>query len=83
MAQQFGPAIERATSPNGHRVHGPRHPVSIDGIVPFDLVSRQAMLEGLQTVEGSDSAMPFVLQFYGSVSSYPWEDQEGVVHTIV
>ena len=51
--------------------------VSIDGIGAFDVVSRRAMLEGLQTVEGGDSAMPFVLQ------SYLWEDQEGAVHTIV
>ena len=56
--------------------------VSIDGIGAF-FVSRQAMLEGLQTVEGGDSAMPFVLQFYGSASSYLWEDQEGAVHAIV
>ena len=27
--------------------------------------------------------MPFVLQFCGSASSYLWEDEEGVVHTIV
>ena len=57
--------------------------MSIDGIGAFDVVSRQAMLEGLLTVERSDSAMPFVLQFCGSASSYLWEDDEGVVHTIV
>ena len=27
--------------------------------------------------------MPFVLQFYGSASSYLWEDEEGVVHRFV
>ena len=37
--------------------------VSIDGLGAFDVVSRQAMLTGLWTVEGGDSAMPFVLQF--------------------
>ena len=41
------------------------------------------MLEGLQTVEGGDTALPFVRQFYGSASSYLWEDQEGTVHTIL
>ena len=56
--------------------------VSIDGISAFDVVSRRAMLEGLQTVAGGDSALPFVLQFYGSASSCLWEDQEGTVHTI-
>ena len=54
--------------------------LSVDGIVAFDLVSRQALLEGLRRVEGGDSALPFVSQFYGSPSSYLWED--GQVHTL-
>ena len=57
--------------------------VSLGGIGTFDVVSRRAILESLQTVEGGDSALPFVLQFYGSASSYLWEDQEGTVHTIL
>ena len=52
--------------------------VSIDGMGAFDVVSRQSMLEGFLIVEGGNSAMPFVLQFYGSASSYLWEDEEGV-----
>ena len=102
MAQQLGPAIERATSPFqyalstragteciAHAIQAltdldpTATVVSIDGIGAFDVVSRRAMLEGLQTVEGGDSALPFVLQFYGSASSYLWEDQEGTVHTIL
>ena len=55
--------------------------VSIDGMGAFDVVSRQALLEGLVTV--GRFTMPFVLQFCGSASSYLWEDEEGVVHTIV
>ena len=74
MAQQLGPAIERATSPFQHALstragteciaHAIQaftdldHTgtvVSIDGIGAFDV--------GLFTVEGGDSAMPFVLQF--------------------
>ena len=101
MAQQLGPAIERATSPfqyalstragtdcTAHAIQAltdldPAATVlSIDGIGAFDLVSRQAMLEGLQTVAGGDAALPFVMQFYGSASTYLWEDQDGVVHTI-
>ena len=35
----------------------------------FDLVSRGAMLDGLRSVAGVDSALPFVLQFYGNPSS--------------
>ena len=37
--------------------------LSIDGIGAFDMVSRQAMLQGLQTVVGGDAALPFVRQF--------------------
>ena len=56
---------------------------SIDGIGACDMVSRQAMLQGLQTVVGGDAALPFVRQFYGSASTYLWEDQDGIVHTIM
>ena len=56
--------------------------LSIDGIGAFDLVSRGDMLEGLRTVEGGGDALPFVMQFYGSPSTYLWEDEEGVNHEI-
>ena len=101
MAQQLGPAIERATAPFqyalttragteciAHAVQpltdaDPSATVlSIDGIGAFDLVSLQSMLEGLRRVEGGDSALPFVSQFYGSPSSYLWEDSLGQVHTL-
>ena len=101
IAQQLGPAIERATSPFqyalstragteciAHAIQAltdldPSATVlSIDGIGAFDLVSRQAMLQGLLRVAGGDSALPFVKQFYGAPSSHLWEDQDGVVHTI-
>ena len=71
MAQQLGPAIERATSPFeyalstragteciAHAIQAltdldpTATVVSIDGISAFDVVSRRAMLEGLQTVGG-------------------------------
>ena len=71
MAQQLGPAIERATTPFqyalstragteciAHAIQAltdldpTATVVSIDGISAFDVVSRRAMLEGLQTVEG-------------------------------
>ena len=41
------------------------------------------MLQGLHTVFGGDAALPFVRQFYGSASTYLWEDQDGIVHTIM
>ena len=53
--------------------------LSIVGIGAFDLVSRQAVLEGLHRVEGGDSAFPFV---FGSPSSNFWEDDHGQVHTL-
>ena len=56
--------------------------LSIDGIGAFDLISRGAMLNGLRSVPGGDSALPFVLQFYGHPSSYLWDDDEGVTHEI-
>ena len=57
--------------------------VSIDGVSAFDLISRGAMLTGLRSVPGGDSALPFVVQFYGNPSSYLWEDDVGDVHEIL
>ena len=56
--------------------------LSVDGIGAFDLVSRETMLRGLLTVESGESALPFVRQFYGSVSTYLWQDDEGIVHDV-
>ena len=39
--------------------------LSVDGIGAFDLVSREAMLSGLRNMEGGDTLLPFVAQFYG------------------
>ena len=55
--------------------------LSIDGISAFDMVSRAAMFDGLYTLVGGE-ALPFVRMFYGTPSSYMWEDAEGVEHTI-
>ena len=56
--------------------------LSINGIGAFDLISRVSMLEGLRSIEGGDSILPFVLQFYGNPSSFLWEDDEGTTHEI-
>ena len=56
--------------------------LSIDGIGAFDLISRGAMLDGLRSVPGGNAALPFVLQFHGSPSSYLWDDDEGEMHEI-
>ena len=56
--------------------------ISIDGISAYDQISRAAMMDGLLNVAGGGKALPFVKMFYGSPSSYVWEDSEGVTHTI-
>ena len=38
--------------------------LSIDGVGAFDLVSRNAMMEGLLRMEGGDRILPFVRLFY-------------------
>ena len=50
--------------------------LSIDGIGAFDLISRGAMLDGIRSVLGGDSVLPFVLQFYINSSSYLWDTHE-------
>ena len=56
--------------------------VSIDGVGAYDLISRNAMLEGLARVPEGDRLLPFVRHFYGSPSAYLWEDEAGETHLI-
>ena len=56
--------------------------MSIDGVGAHDLISRNAMLEGLLRLEGGDQILPFVRMFYGSPSTYLWEDEMGVTQSI-
>ena len=49
----------------------------VDGVGAFDLISRSTMLTGLRDAPGCDSALPFVLQFYGRPSKCIWEDEQG------
>ena len=55
--------------------------MSIDGVGAYDLISRQAMLEGLLRMESGDQILPFVRMFYGSPSTYLWEDERGKTTT--
>ena len=41
------------------------------------------MLEGLAAVPGGDRLLPFVRHFYGSPSTYLWEDGSGQTHMIL
>ena len=54
---------------------------SIDGGA-YDLISRNAMLEGLFRMEGGDQILPFVHMFYSNPSTYLWEDEPGVTQHI-
>ena len=56
--------------------------LSVDGIGAFDLVSRESTLRGLFSVQGGESILPFVRQFYGAPSTYLWQDDAGGVHEI-
>ena len=40
-------------------------------------------MQGLLDMEGGETVLPFVRQFYGCVSQYLWEDDAGVTHTIL
>ena len=40
------------------------------------------MMSGLLEVEGGASPLPFVRQFYGSPSTYWWDDDDGLTHEI-
>ena len=54
--------------------------VSIDGVGAYNLISRNAMLEGLLRMEGGDQIFPFIRCFYGS--PYLWEDEMGETQEI-
>ena len=56
--------------------------ISIDGVGAYDLISRNAMLEGLLKMENGDQILSFVRCFYGSPSTYLWEDEMGVTQHI-
>ena len=43
---------------------------SIDGVGTYDLISRNAMLEGLLQMDGGDQIIPFVRMFYGGPTSH-------------
>ena len=55
---------------------------SIDGVGAYDLISRNAMLEGLFQMDGGDQIIPFVRMFYGSPTTYLWEDEMGTTQYI-
>ena len=55
----------------------------MDGIGENDLVSRQAMLQGLMRLPRASAVLPFTKLFYGQPSEYLWYDDSGTAHTIL
>ena len=53
--------------------------LSIDGIGAYDIVSRNAMFRGVADMV---KLVPFMRLFYGSPSTFLWEDDEGTVHHV-
>ena len=51
--------------------------MSIDGVGAYDLTSRNATKEGLLRMEDGDQVLQFVRSFYGSPSTYLWDDEVG------
>ena len=56
--------------------------VSVDIVGFFDLIPREAMLDGLLHVDGGYAALPFVRLLYGRPSQHLWEDSTGTTHTV-
>ena len=95
LAQQLGKAVDAATSPFQYALSTRAGSECVahvlqamternsDGIsVFFDLVSRNAMLEGLRKVPGGDQVLSFVLMFYCTPSTYLWNDSNRDLHQI-
>ena len=53
--------------------------ISIDGVGAYDLISRNTMSEGFLRMEDGDQILFFVRCFYGSPSTYLWEDETSFI----
>ena len=88
LAQQLGPAVEGATAPFQCALSTKAGCECVSHVVQGlteadpDLISREAMLDGLLQVDGGGAALPFVRLFYGRPSQYLWEDSTGTTHLV-
>ena len=57
--------------------------LSIDGIGAYDTIARASMLQALAEVEGANTCLPFVRQFYATTSTYIWHDHSGQPHEVL
>ena len=46
--------------------------LSVDGIGAYDLISRNAIFQGVRDMVDGDKMIPFIRQFYGSPSTFLW-----------
>ena len=56
--------------------------LSVDGIGAYDLISRNAIFQGVRDMVDGDKMIPFIRQFYGSPSTFLWDDDFGEVHHV-
>ena len=54
----------------------------MDGIGTYDLISRNAIFQGVHDMVDGDKMIPFIRQFYGSPSTFLWDDDFGDVHHV-
>ena len=55
--------------------------LSVDGIGAYDLISRNAIFQGVRDMVDGNKMIPFIRQFYGS-STFLWDDDFGEVHHV-
>ena len=95
MPQQLGPQVEARTAPYqyalstragsefvAHLIQGLCELNPNSTVMSLRRFPGQRCLDGLYTHCGGE-AIPFVRMFYGSPSTYIWEDVEGVEHSIL
>ncbi|CAK8990588.1 Retrotransposable element SLACS 132 kDa protein (ORF2) [Includes: Reverse transcriptase] [Durusdinium trenchii] len=56
--------------------------LSIDGVGAYDTIARSSMLQALAEVEGTNTCLAFVRQFYATTSTYIWHDHNGQPHEV-
>ena len=82
IAKQCVVAAEKATAPFQYALRTRAGCECVSHVLQT-LVSRNAMLKGLLTMEGGDRVLPFVRLFYEDPSTFMWEDDLGGIHSVL
>ena len=56
--------------------------LSVDDTGAYDLISRNVICQGVRDMVDGDKIIPFSRQFYGSPSTFLWDDDFGEVHHV-